>query len=76
MRIVKLYKAMKIKLLNKILIFLITGLRPLLGIAHCRYAVSCTKYAVWQLEEQGLFVALWEICKRVVSCNPFFSYKN
>lgn len=54
--------------LNKILIFLIVGLRPLFGIAHCRYAVSCTTFAKWQLEEKGLIKALWAIFKRILSC--------
>jgi putative component of membrane protein insertase Oxa1/YidC/SpoIIIJ protein YidD len=61
---------MKIPFFNKIIIFIILGVRPLFGIAHCRYAVSCTKFAVWQLEQKGLCAALWEIGKRVVSCNP------
>jgi putative component of membrane protein insertase Oxa1/YidC/SpoIIIJ protein YidD len=58
--------------LNKIIIFLITGIRPIFGIAHCRYPVSCTKFAVWQLEEKRLLMALWAIDKRVLSCNPLF----
>jgi putative component of membrane protein insertase Oxa1/YidC/SpoIIIJ protein YidD len=62
----------KAPFLNKIVIFLITGLRPLFGIAHCRYQVSCTKFAVWQLEEKPLMQAIWEIVKRVISCNPLF----
>lgn len=63
---------MNVPLLNKILIFLIRGIRPFFGIAHCKYAVSCTKFAVWQLEEERLLVALWEIGKRVLSCNPLW----
>lgn len=61
------------RILNKIIIFLISGLRPLFGIAHCKYAVSCTKFAVWQLQEKNLPTALWAIGKRVISCNPFFN---
>lgn len=61
---------MKTPVINKVIIFLITGIRPLFGIAHCKYAVSCTKFAVWQLQERVLWSALWEIGKRVVSCNP------
>ncbi len=62
---------MKTPLVNKIIIFLIHGIRPLFGIAHCKYAVSCTKFATWQLQEKKLFIALWEISKRVISCNPW-----
>jgi putative component of membrane protein insertase Oxa1/YidC/SpoIIIJ protein YidD len=56
--------------LNKIVIFVIVGLRPLFGVAHCRYAVSCTKFAIMQLQEKTLLPAAWEIIKRVCSCNP------
>jgi putative component of membrane protein insertase Oxa1/YidC/SpoIIIJ protein YidD len=55
-----------------VFMFFILGLRPLFGIAHCRYAVSWTKFAVWQLEEKSLCKALWAIFKRVISCNPLF----
>jgi putative component of membrane protein insertase Oxa1/YidC/SpoIIIJ protein YidD len=61
---------MKTPFLNKIVIFLIVGLRPLFGVAHCRYAISCTKFATWQLQEKAFLPALWEIIKRVCSCNP------
>ena len=57
---------------NKIIGFLIVGIRPLFGIAHCKYAVSCTKFAVLQLEQKRLFAALWAIFKRVISCNPLW----
>lgn len=63
---------MKIPLINKAVIFLIVGLRPLFGIAHCRYAVSCTKFATWQLEEKSFLSAMWAIIKRVCSCNPLW----
>jgi len=63
---------MKVRFLNKLVIFLIISLRPLFGIAHCRYAVTCTKFAIWQLEEKPLLPALWCIFKRVCLCNPFF----
>jgi putative component of membrane protein insertase Oxa1/YidC/SpoIIIJ protein YidD len=63
---------MKMPLLNKIIIFLIVGLRPLFGVAHCRYVVSCTKFAAEQLQEKTFYVALWEIIKRICSCNPLW----
>jgi len=57
--------------INKIVMLIIVGLRPLFGQAHCKYAVSCTKFAQWQLQEKALLPALWSIFKRVCSCNPF-----
>lgn len=52
--------------------------RPLqhaiLGVASCLYPVSCTDYALQQLEETDLHTALWLIIKRVVSCNPLTSF--
>ena len=62
----------KIPFLNKIAIFLITGIRPIFGLAHCRYQVSCTKFAVWQLQEKGFIEASWTIFKRILSCNPLW----
>jgi len=63
------------KTIGFILIFMIQGLRPLLGPAHCKYPISCTKYAVIQLKTKPLFTALWLITKRLISCNPFFDPK-
>lgn len=59
-------------LIREIFIFLIVGLRPLLGPpANCRYAFSCTDYAVFQLENEPFFKAIWNISKRLLSCHPF-----
>jgi putative component of membrane protein insertase Oxa1/YidC/SpoIIIJ protein YidD len=63
---------MKTPFLNKAVIFLIVGLRPLFGVAHCRYEVSCTKFATEQLQKNALLPAVWEIVKRICSCNPLF----
>jgi putative component of membrane protein insertase Oxa1/YidC/SpoIIIJ protein YidD len=65
---------MKNSLLNKAVIFLIVGLRPLFGTAHCKYAVSCTKFATMQLQDNSLLPAIWAIVKRVLSCNPLTQY--
>lgn len=61
--------------INYLLIFLLQGLRPLLGPSACRYSVGCTQYAVDQLREQNLFVAIWLVSKRLIACNPFNFYK-
>lgn len=54
-----------------ILWFLIKGLRPLFGPAHCKYPVSCTVYAHEQLKTESLLRAIKKIVIRVLSCNPF-----
>jgi putative component of membrane protein insertase Oxa1/YidC/SpoIIIJ protein YidD len=61
---------MKTPFLNKAVIFLIVGLRPLFGVAHCRYEVSCTKFATEQLQKEAFVCAMWHIIKRVLSCSP------
>lgn len=58
------------KLLSKIFIFLIQGIRPLLGPATCKYELTCGKFAIYQLQHFPLHHAIWEIIKRVLSCNP------
>lgn len=57
--------------LATLLRFLISGLRPLLGPAACRYEVGCTQYALIQLQDQPLHKAIWLSMKRLLSCNPF-----
>jgi putative component of membrane protein insertase Oxa1/YidC/SpoIIIJ protein YidD len=60
------------RLLSRLFIFLIQGIRPLLGgQGCCKYSVTCTQFAINQLKERPLHRALWHICKRVLSCNPF-----
>ena len=56
--------------INKLFAFIITGLRPLLGPACCKYPIGCTDFALDQLKEQPLHKALWAIVKRIASCNP------
>ncbi|MFC1842182.1 membrane protein insertion efficiency factor YidD [Candidatus Dependentiae bacterium] len=63
------------KMCRYFLLFLIRGLRPLLGPAHCKHPISCTDYAQEQLTNRYLFPAIWLITKRVLSCNPFMNPK-
>jgi len=63
---------MKVHFTNRLLIFIITGLRPLFGFAQCRYTVTCTQFALMQLKEKKMIPAIWAIIKRILSCNPFF----
>lgn len=37
----------------------------------CRHEPTCSGYALKVLEERNLFVAVWLIAKRIVSCNPW-----
>ena len=55
----------------KLLIFLLYGIRPLLGPATCKYPISCTDFAVQQLQEKPLAYACIAIIKRIVSCIKF-----
>ena len=62
------------KFISFVLQFLIMSLRPLLGPpVHCVYALSCTKFALYQLQEEPLGKAVWAIIKRLLSCNPITS---
>jgi len=65
---------MSLRFLNHILIFMLIGLRPLLGPAQCRYPQTCGNYAVEQLEKKFVLSALWAIIKRLLSCNPFITF--
>jgi putative component of membrane protein insertase Oxa1/YidC/SpoIIIJ protein YidD len=59
-------------MIKRLIMFCIDGVRPLLGPAYCYYKISCTEFARQQLATENLFLALWRIMKRVISCNPFF----
>lgn len=65
------YSEKKIKLLNSIFILLIRGIRPPFGPTARRYVPGCTQFAIFQLQEKPLFPAVWQIFKRILSCNPF-----
>ncbi len=62
-------------LLGSFFIFLISGLRPLLGTANCAYDdIGCTEFAIAQLQEKNIFAALFFITRRVLLCNPIGQY--
>ncbi len=50
----------------------IVGLRPLVGSARCRFTVTCTEFALLQLESEPLGAALMNILKRLSRCHPFW----
>lgn len=55
-------------MLNQLAISLISGLRPLLGPSSCRYTITCTRYAIMQLEQKEFFDAFKLISMRLFSC--------
>jgi putative component of membrane protein insertase Oxa1/YidC/SpoIIIJ protein YidD len=59
-------------MINRVFIFILRGTRPLLGPARCKFTVTCTEYAIIQLQEKSLLVAIGEIVRRLFSCNPFW----
>jgi putative component of membrane protein insertase Oxa1/YidC/SpoIIIJ protein YidD len=55
-----------------ILILLINLIRPMLGPSNiCPFTIGCTQYALLQLQEQSLLIALKNITQRLVQCHPF-----
>ncbi|MBN1549465.1 membrane protein insertion efficiency factor YidD [Candidatus Babeliales bacterium] len=58
------------KVVNYFLSFLIVGLRPLLGPVACRYQVTCSRYALYQLKHKPLGFALKAITARLICCSP------
>jgi len=45
-------------------------LGPILG-GHCKYAPTCSHYAIEALREHGALRGLWLSAWRVLRCNPF-----
>lgn len=43
---------------------------PLLG-DRCRFAPSCSAYALEAVEVHGVFAGLWLAMRRIVRCHPF-----
>ena len=58
----------------RLLMLPITGYRrfisPLLG-PRCRFAPSCSEYALGALAEHGAARGLWLAIKRIARCHPF-----
>ena len=71
-------KINKIKnILIKAIMFLILGIRPILGPPNCcKYIVTCTEYAEIQLKSKPFLQAIWLIIKRVFTCFPFVKSKE
>jgi hypothetical protein len=58
----------------RVLMALITGYRrfisPLLG-ARCRFAPSCSAYALEAVREHGALRGTWLAARRISRCHPF-----
>ena len=60
--------------LARLLVLVVTGYRrgisPLLG-PHCRFAPSCSAYAVEALQRHGALRGSWLAARRIARCHPF-----
>jgi uncharacterized protein len=60
--------------MRQILIALLRGYRylisPMLG-ANCRFAPSCSSYAIAAIETHGAARGSWLALRRVLRCHPF-----
>jgi uncharacterized protein len=58
----------------RMLVVLLTGYRrfisPLLG-PHCRFAPSCSAYALAAVREHGALRGTWLAARRLARCHPF-----
>ncbi|OGB97378.1 hypothetical protein A3F06_02650 [candidate division TM6 bacterium RIFCSPHIGHO2_12_FULL_36_22] len=47
-------------------------LRFFLGASGCcRFTITCMQYAKIELKERPIYIALYNIFKRLLACNPF-----
>ncbi|WP_370583679.1 membrane protein insertion efficiency factor YidD [Nitratiruptor sp. YY08-13] len=45
----------------------------LLSYGSCRYYPTCSEYAVWKIEQDNIFKALFDTTLRILRCNQLFS---
>lgn len=59
------------RLIASMLCYLLQKIRPLFGPENvCPFAIGCTNFALFNLENQPVPLALCFIFKRVLMCNP------
>lgn len=46
------------------------SLSPLLGV-RCRFAPSCSEYAIEALQQHGALMGSWLVARRLGRCHPF-----
>jgi len=44
----------------------------IISFGSCRYYPTCSQYALWQLDNNGLFKAFYFTILRILKCNQFF----
>ena len=63
--------------LAQFLCWFIVQARPLFGPpAICPFKIGCTQFAIMQLEQNHVPVALWHTTYRVLRCNPIWLWWN
>ncbi|WP_414858996.1 membrane protein insertion efficiency factor YidD [Nitratiruptor tergarcus] len=45
----------------------------LFSYGSCRYYPTCSEYAVWKIEQDNIFKALFDTTLRILRCNQLFS---
>lgn len=61
--------------MRKFAIFLIRFYQKFISpmtVGSCRYYPSCSEYAIWQLETNGFWRAIFASTLRILRCNKFF----
>jgi uncharacterized protein len=61
---------------SRVLVLLLTGYRrwisPMMA-PHCRFAPSCSAYAIEAITVHGALRGSWLAARRLVKCQPFFT---
>ncbi len=62
--------------MSRVLVLLLTGYRrwisPMMA-PHCRFAPSCSAYAIEAITVHGALHGSWLAARRLVKCQPFFT---
>lgn len=62
--------------MSRVLVLLLTGYRrwvsPIMA-PHCRFAPSCSAYAIEAISLHGALRGSWLAARRLVKCQPFFT---